>query len=90
MNDVAARLEECFLTVFPDLPRERVAAAAMTSVEEWDSVTSVTLLSVVEEEFGVSLGSDVDALVSFEAILRHLRAGSDGQEEGHVPGRPAS
>ncbi len=90
MNDVAARLEACFLTVFPDLPRAQVAAATMTSVEEWDSVISVTLLSVVEEEFGVSLGSDVEELVSFEAILRRLRAGSDGQEEGRVPGRPAS
>lgn len=73
MNDAKTRLEGCFLAVFPGLAKEAIAQASVTSVEDWDSVSSVTLLSVIEEEFDVAmLTDDVEELVSFQRIYESL------------------
>ncbi|KKL19278.1 hypothetical protein LCGC14_2467060 [marine sediment metagenome] len=75
MNDVDSRLKNCFLAVFPDLSADGVADATITSVEDWDSVSLVTLLSLVEEEFDVPiLGDDVETLTSFMLISENLNA----------------
>jgi acyl carrier protein len=43
-------------------------------VDGWDSLATVTLLGVVEEEFGIDFAvSDFDALHSFESLLVYLR-----------------
>jgi hypothetical protein len=43
-------LVRCFAAVFEGMPRSEIVAASVDSVEEWDSVASVTLLAVLEEE----------------------------------------
>ncbi len=60
MSDVDARLQKCFSAVFPDLPPDIIPGATPSSVKTWDSVATVTLLAVVEEEFGVAI--DIDEL----------------------------
>ena len=73
MNDAQARLSRCFLAVFPGLNREQIALASVQTVEEWDSVASVTLVALIEEEFGIQFELEaLDHLVSFRAILDHL------------------
>ena len=70
MSDNRARLIECFASVFPDLKTAEIPHASTATVPEWDSVASATLVSVVEEEFGVSLDLDeLEGLTSFELVL---------------------
>lgn len=73
MSDTAARLRKCFAAVFPALPEADIAAASIASVGQWDSLATVTLLSVVGEEFGVEVDFDrFEELTSFEGLLRYL------------------
>jgi acyl carrier protein len=74
MDDVRSRLMKCFSSVFPALPSSTLSNANATNTAEWDSVASVTLFALVEEEFGTEL--DVNALgelTSFDSILDHLQ-----------------
>jgi acyl carrier protein len=73
MNDTAARLSQCFATVFPGLASPEISAASINSVEQWDSVATVTLLSVVGEEFGIDIDFDrFEDLTSFEGLLHYV------------------
>lgn len=77
MSDVRERLAECFRTVFPELSAHAVARATPLSVSGWDSVATLTLLTLVEEEFGVSVEYDrLDEMLSFEGILAHVERNS--------------
>ena len=68
------RLVNCFSAVFPDLTAEEIVVASPASVGSWDSVASITLMSVLEEEFGISIEpEDIEQLVSFELILNYLQ-----------------
>ena len=78
MDDTGKRLTKCFLAVFPEMAPEEVASAATASVKNWDSVASVTLFSLIEEEFGVVLSLDaLDEFNAFQQILAHLERRSD-------------
>ena len=74
MDNLRTRLSDCFTTVFPSLDADEVPRAAVSSVAGWDSIATINLVTVIEEEFGfqVPLG-DVARLVSFEDILSYLR-----------------
>jgi len=74
MDDVRSRLMRCFSSVFPERPSGSLANANTSNTAEWDSVASVTLFALVEEEFGTEL--DVNALgelTTFDSILDHLQ-----------------
>ena len=58
MDDISKRLERCFATVFPDLTSDQIRQASTKSVAKWDSLASITLLSLVSEEFGMELNMD--------------------------------
>lgn len=75
MDEMETRLAECFLTVFPDLNTNSVASASAGSMPSWDSVATVTLLAVVEEEFRINVDTSHLAIFdSFESILGFIRA----------------
>lgn len=79
MNDVMTRLVNCFKAVFPDLSDAEITRASLTSVTDWDSVASVALITVVEEEFGLQFpAEEMENLTSFALILNQL------QRETHV------
>ena len=74
MNDTQARLAKCFAAVFPELSDREIQMASPASVGSWDSLASVTLISVLEEEFNVEIApEDVEQLVSFQLVLDYLR-----------------
>ncbi len=74
MDEQEKRLASCFVTVFPELSPEEVAYASSTTVQSWDSVAVVTLLAVVEEEFGISIDvEDPGHFDSFQRFLDYLR-----------------
>ncbi|HEX3355029.1 MAG: acyl carrier protein [Terriglobales bacterium] len=79
MDDNQERLARCFLAVFPRLAKADVLQASQTSVSGWDSVATVTLLTTVEEEFGIQVDlENLDQLTSFDSILRYVK-GALGQ-----------
>ncbi len=78
MTDLRQRLLTCFVAVFPDLRESEIPLASTATVSAWDSLASVTLVSVIEEEFDLQLDVDeLEDLNSFELVLAVLneRAG---------------
>ena len=75
MDNIEQQLEKLFRTVFPDVPSECVRQASAHSVKSWDSVTAITLLTLIEEEFGIQIDfqGDIDRLTSFISIADYLR-----------------
>ena len=74
MPDLESRLVHCFAIAFPDLNPREIASASAGSLASWDSLAGITLISLIEEEFGVSVPpDDVPDLVSFEFVLDYLK-----------------
>jgi acyl carrier protein len=74
MDNLEDRLVRCFLSVFPNLNEEQIRNANVDSVPGWHSLASVTLISVVQEEFGVQVGlTDLPNLVSFSAVQNYVQ-----------------
>jgi acyl carrier protein len=75
MGNTASRLAECFGAVFPGLGEKEIPKAEMASLADWDSLASVTLIGVVEEEFGIEVApEDLEQFVSFERVLDYLQS----------------
>ncbi len=67
------RLIRCFSATFPTLTSEEIQSAAPTSVEAWDSLASITLIAVLEEEFAIEIEpEDIEHLVSFHMALEYV------------------
>jgi len=78
MNDLRGRLVDCFAVVFPDLGPEQIPRASTATVGAWDSMATVTLIGVLEEEFAVQITpDDLPRLASFERVLDYLRSKQD-------------
>lgn len=74
MDEIERRLEACFASVLPDLSPAEIRTASAGTVPSWDSVATVTLLAVVEEEFGISISDEDPARFdSFANVLAYLR-----------------
>jgi|SRR5579863_6136758 len=89
MDEKEKRLADCFLAVFPELTGDVITKASPTSVQNWDSVATVTLLAVVEEEFGINIHvEELTRFNSFQGILSFLQeAGPQGTESSYEWGR---
>lgn len=75
MDDTKQRLTRCFATVFPELNEQEIHRASQASVASWDSVASITLVNVIEEEFETQIDFDVVAeLVSFDLVLDYVKS----------------
>ena len=73
MDEHRKRLTKCFAAVFPKLAPSEITAATPMTVAEWDSIANVTLVAVVEEEFGIAVEpDDLERLTSFDALLDYL------------------
>ena len=74
MDEQQRRLANCFYAVFPELSSEEIIHASSATVQSWDSVAVVTLLTVIEEEFGISIEEDDPAKFdSFQRVLSYLK-----------------
>ncbi|HEX8286354.1 MAG TPA: acyl carrier protein [Pyrinomonadaceae bacterium] len=74
MSNTEERLINCFATVFADLNRDEILRASTASVAAWDSLATITLISVIEEEFGVSIGQeDFEYMASFDLVRECLK-----------------
>lgn len=74
MPEIDARLVRCFASVLPLTSDEEIRASNVTSLFDLDSLAGVTLVTLIEEEFGISLElSDILELGSFGAISQFLK-----------------
>jgi acyl carrier protein len=74
MDNLQPRLLRCFSSVFPDLNEEQIRNASIDSVAGWHSLASVTLVSIVQEEFGLQVSlADLPNLVSFSAVQNYVQ-----------------
>ena len=75
MDETRQRLAKCFQLVFPDLSQDSIAGASTTTVAAWDSVATITLMNVVEDEFGVEMDLDeLGNLDSFDKLCSYVQA----------------
>ena len=73
MHDVKKRLATCFSAVFPELSPEEIEKSSACCVVSLDSLSAVTLLALIEEEFGIDLKvEDIESFASFEGILERV------------------
>jgi acyl carrier protein len=79
--DIDARLERVFAATFPDLPADAIRSASVDTLEIWDSLQSVVLITLLEEEFVVSISPfDLADLTSYESVREYLLApGADSR-----------
>jgi acyl carrier protein len=69
------RLQKCFGVVFPNLGPDEILRASSASVATWDSLATVTLVSVIEEEFGVTISPDeYEYMISFDLVSQCLES----------------
>ena len=74
MADLDDRLVRCFSSVFPTLTGEEIRGANITCLVNIDSLAGVTLVAVIDEEFGVEM--DLESLLelgTFQTIKQYLR-----------------
>jgi len=69
------RLIECFRDVFPQIPGDAIPHASVETLPAWDSLATVTVLALIEEEFGVRVEPEsIEGLTSFDRVLAYLTA----------------
>lgn len=73
------RLMRCFESVFPGLTPDEIRASSGEN-GSWDSLSLVTLVAVVQEEFGVEISPDeLASLDSFSAFGLYLKRHGAGR-----------
>lgn len=88
MSDFENRLIRCISSIFPNLNDQDIRELDARKLVDSDSLAAVTLMALIDEEFGVIL--EFDSLVklgSFDAIRQYLseRASNVGCEEQRTP-----
>lgn len=74
MSELDQRLNRCFAAVFPGLALADIPGANVESLATWDSVATVTLVSAVEEEFGIEVSpEELECFVSYASIFEVLK-----------------
>jgi acyl carrier protein len=73
MDETGKRLANCFQVVFPDMKEAEIPLASQETVAAWDSVAAITMMNVIEDEFGVAMDlDDLADLDSFEKVHAYL------------------
>lgn len=79
MDEIQSRLAKCFERVFPDMPLNLIPGSSQTTVAAWDSIAAITLVSVIEDEFGFQMDFDLlPELDSFERVLSYVKTQVQG------------
>jgi acyl carrier protein len=74
MDEIQKRLTTCFRLVFPDLPEAEIPSASQETIAAWDSIATITLVSVIGEEFGIEIDlAQIGDLTSFDKLLAYLQ-----------------
>jgi acyl carrier protein len=67
------RLKRCFSLAFPSATMSQIEKDRLDEMPGWDSLRGVTLLAVLDEEFGLQMDiEELLALGSFDRIREHV------------------
>jgi acyl carrier protein len=67
----------CFETVFPELTESEILNSSQESVKAWDSVATITLANVIEDEFHIEMDlDDIADLTTFDRVLKYVESKS--------------
>lgn len=73
MSEDERKLLNCFASVFPGLSNEEICGASADLSGQWDSLTTVTLVALVEEEFDIEIQSEfLSTLNSYQAFREFI------------------
>jgi len=72
MIELDDRLVRCFAAIFPHQTTEEIRAASIGTLPGWDSLATVTLFALIEEEFGIEIDLERLPELTFEAIQHYL------------------
>ena len=79
MDEIQKRLVKCFEIVFPDLRADEIPQSSQMTISRWDSVAAITLVNVIEDEFGFEMDFDLlPELNSFDRIFSYVRTQMQG------------
>ena len=67
MSEPNTKLVKCFAAVFPNISEEQIPGCSIENVPEWDSLATVTLASVLDQEFGTAI--DVLHLLKLKSFV---------------------
>ncbi len=85
MSDLENRLVRCFTSVFYWLTPDEIYGLHADSSENWDSLSSVTVAAVIQEEFGMEIDSEIlPSLNSFESFRKYLSDARANDTGGQV------
>ncbi|MEO5925018.1 MAG: acyl carrier protein [Bryobacteraceae bacterium] len=73
MPEFELRLIRCFASVFPALSDDDIRTLDGSESGSWDSLSTVTLGAVIQEEFGIEIDPvQLPEMNSFEAFRAYL------------------
>lgn len=79
-EELDERVTQCFRAVFPDLSDEQIQGINRSELSGWDSLATMSLLSVLEEEFACRLeDSDLEHLDGFDTARSAVQRALNGQ-----------
>jgi acyl carrier protein len=75
MSSLETRVADCFCAVFPERSRDELLTASRESIPEWDSLSSITLLMLLQQEFSLDLDlTELELFNSFSDVLDFVSA----------------
>jgi acyl carrier protein len=87
MRNVEQRLAKCFSAVFPELSWEEIVKVNSNTAGAWDSLNAVTLMALIQEEFGIELAPDGELEnMSFQNMMARVAK----VLESRIPTAPVS
>ena len=76
-----ARVLDCFRSVFPERSDDELRVLDQATVDDWDSLASLSLLTVIEEEFEITFDDDAIAeMTTFPAVCDAVAARTASSE----------
>lgn len=71
-EELIKKLQEIFVDVFGDTNIEINENTNADDIEEWDSLTNISILAAVQDEFSVSF--DIDEIVAMKTVGEMVEA----------------
>src|SRR5271157_4530199 len=73
--DIRTRLARCFALTFPDLDQSEIERASTTTVATWNSLATITLVTLIEEAFDIRVRpAEIPRFNSYKAVLADIES----------------
>jgi acyl carrier protein len=76
--DINEKLENIFTQVFPSIPKVDIRKVDIESYPEWDSLALMQMITMIENDFSISLGlNEIKLLNSVRNCLSVIESKTD-------------